>query len=305
MAAAGAVLLSRYCFGSSGFPNVLMLTVHNTTHTPLHLRPSSSRTTVRRHIAAFMVATCTLYPASLLASEATPPLAPASAELAALDRNEVPFTAEPRGPVKTGSPTVTAAPAEIRIKLHGIEDLSAPAKKVAEDNTLEEVKAAVHSDTDELKKQAQVKYLAAKLKKHERAVRKYVDLAWAEASKRQELDPELLIAIIKKESAFRPQVQSSYGAQGLMQVVRRWHRDKLHPSESLFDPEVNIRVGADVLEEYLALAGGNLDTALRKYSGNARGYVNTVLKETRTLARVGEQAATQAQVAAHNARRKG
>ena len=296
------MLSSRYCFGSSGFPNVLMLTVHTTPHPSRHLRPSSSPSPIRR-IAALVVATVALYPAFLLASEATPPIAP-TAELAVLDRNEVPYALQPGGPVTTQAPDVVAPPAEIRIKLHGIEDLSAPEKKqAAEDRAINEPQAARSADADELKKQAQAKYLAEKLKKHERAVRKYVDLAWAEASKR-ELDPELLIAIIKKESSFRPQVQSPYGAQGLMQVVRRWHRDKLHPSESLFDPEVNIRVGADVLEEYLELAGGNLNTALRKYSGNARGYVNTVLKETRTLALLGERAATEAQVASRT-RRKG
>jgi len=173
----------------------------------------------------------------------------------------------------------------IRLKLHGIEDLRLERQESTQD---------ADRNTDDLKKQAQTRYLAEKLKKPEATVRQYVELAWAEASKRERLHPELLIAIIQKESAFRPKVQSRYGAQGLMQVVRRWHRDKLHPSESLFDPEVNIRVGADVLEEYLAQAGGNLDRALRKYSGNARGYANTILKESRKLARVAEQAASKA-----------
>mgnify|MGYP003776042601 CR=1 FL=1 len=76
-----------------------------------------------------------------------------------------------------------------------------------------------------------------------------------------------------------------------------WHGDKLHPSESLFDPEVNIRVGADVLEEYLELADGDLDRALRKYSGNARGYANTIKKESLTLARIAERAASRATLA--------
>lgn len=185
---------------------------------------------------------------------------------------------------------ITPATAEpvIRLKLHGIERLTdEPARPAAPASTA----------IDELKKEAQSRYLAKKLRQREAAVRQYVDLAWAEASKRDALAPELLIAIIQKESTFRPKVQSRYGAQGLMQVVRRWHRDKLHPSESLFDPVVNIRVGADVLEEYLALAGGNLDNALRKYSGNARGYANTILKESRRLARIAEQATAQAQVA--------
>jgi len=170
----------------------------------------------------------------------------------------------------------------IRLKLHGIEDLRNDTPK----------SPLVENSMDELKKQAQARYLARNLKKDEAAVRPYIDLAWEEASRRERLDPELLLAIMQKESGFRPTVQSRYGAQGLMQVVRRWHREKLQPSESLFDPEVNVRVGADVLEEYLAQAGGDMDTALKKYSGNARGYVNSVMKEFRTLARVAEQAVT-------------
>lgn len=179
--------------------------------------------------------------------------------------------------------TDTQAPTEIRLKLHSIEHLR-----------LEPEPAASAADSDEIKKQALARHLAAKFKRQEAAVRQYVDLAWAEADKREQLAPELLIAIIQEESAFRPQVQSPYGAQGLMQVVRRWHRDKLHPAESLFDPEVNIRVGADVLEEYLQRAGGDLDRALRKYSGNARGYVQNIKKETRALARIADQAAGRA-----------
>ena len=198
-------------------------------------------------------------------------------------------------------PAAPLQPGVIRLKLHNVEDLRAPRDSKPIPDALPTVPDGLPlSDADELKKQAQTEYLAVKLKKQVEVVRKYVDLAWAEASKRENLDPELIIAIIKRESAFRPQVQSSYGAQGLTQVVRRWHHDKLRPSESLFDPEVNIRVGADVLEEYLELAKGDLNTALRKYSGNARGYVNSILNDSRALARIGERAATQGKLASRD-----
>ncbi|MBL8440943.1 MAG: transglycosylase SLT domain-containing protein, partial [Betaproteobacteria bacterium] len=41
------------------------------------------------------------------------------------------------------------------------------------------------------------------------------------------LDPLLIIAVIGVESGFNPLSQSSAGAQGLMQVLPRYHRDKL------------------------------------------------------------------------------
>jgi soluble lytic murein transglycosylase-like protein len=143
----------------------------------------------------------------------------------------------------------------------------------------------------EAKIRAQTQYLVAKFGHSESNIRRYVELAWKEASQRDGVPAELLIAMMQKESSLRPKVQSHYGAQGLMQVVRRWHHDKLGPSESLFDPEVNIRVGADVLEEYLEKADGSLTKALKKYSGNARGYATKVLNESHKLARVAAEAA--------------
>ncbi len=145
----------------------------------------------------------------------------------------------------------------------------------------------------EAKIQAQTQYLAAKFRRSEPSIRRFVELAWKEAGKRNGVPPELLIAMMQKESSLRPKVESHYGAQGLMQVVRRWHPEKLLPSESLFDPEVNIRVGAAVLEEYLNHAGGSLTTALAKYSGNARGYATRVLSESYKLAHVATEAVSQ------------
>lgn len=155
----------------------------------------------------------------------------------------------------------------------------------------------LQSIIEEARKQAQIEYLAEKLRKPAQTLQEYVHLAWSEASKRAGLRPELLIAIMQKESTFRPKVQSRYGAQGLMQVVRRWHREKLDKSESLFDPVVNIRVGSDILEEYLELMEGDLPKALARYSGNARGYANTVIDESRKLAQVADLAAAQVAVA--------
>lgn len=88
--------------------------------------------------------------------------------------------------------------------------------------------------------------------------------------------PTLLLALIAKESSFNPQAQSSYGAVGLMQVVPRFHTEKIQDGESLHDPETNIRVGAQVLNEYLVKTGGALDPALKKYSGSATQYSRRV-----------------------------
>ena len=55
------------------------------------------------------------------------------------------------------------------------------------------------------------------------------------------IDPLLIIAVIGVESGFNPFSQSGYGAQGLMQVVPRFHQDKLpEESASFLDPVVNV-----------------------------------------------------------------
>lgn len=102
----------------------------------------------------------------------------------------------------------------------------------------------------------------------------------------------MTLAIIQKESRFRPLAKNPSGATGLMQVMPRYHRDKLRaegPAASLLTPETNIRVGLKVLTEYLAQANGNIEAALRKYSGGAKAYVKEVQSLQRHLTKYKEQ----------------
>jgi soluble lytic murein transglycosylase-like protein len=83
------------------------------------------------------------------------------------------------------------------------------------------------------------------------------------------LDPLLLVAVMAIESSFNPLAESSVGAQGLMQVIPRFHMDKIGPNaapEALFDPETNVRVGALVIKEGLRRYG-SLTRALQYYGG--------------------------------------
>ena len=94
----------------------------------------------------------------------------------------------------------------------------------------------------------------------------------------QRISPTLILAVVAQESGFRPTARSGYGAEGLMQVSARHHPDKLRGLRqgALLRPETNIRVGTQVLAEYLDLNHGRLDPALRKYSGNAGAYSRKV-----------------------------
>ena len=102
------------------------------------------------------------------------------------------------------------------------------------------------------------------------------------------IDPLLIVAIIGVESRFNPFAESPLGAQGLMQVIPRFHQDKL-PSDadddSLLDPETNIRVGVNVLEEAIRRRGG-LIAGLQSYAGSSSPngeYAAKVLAEKTRL----------------------
>ncbi|HHW63713.1 MAG TPA: lytic transglycosylase domain-containing protein [Rhodocyclaceae bacterium] len=82
-------------------------------------------------------------------------------------------------------------------------------------------------------------------------------------------DPLLIVAIMAVESSFNPRAVSNMGAQGLMQVIPRYHKDKIGPNRgrnALFDPVVNVRVGTLVLHEGLQRYG-SMQRALQYYNG--------------------------------------
>lgn len=89
------------------------------------------------------------------------------------------------------------------------------------------------------------------------AYRKYDDLI-NQASRRYGVPPELIKAVIWKESRFQPAKVGSQGERGLMQITERAAQDWSHAQKietfvptDLFDPKVNIEVGAWYLKRAL------------------------------------------------------
>jgi soluble lytic murein transglycosylase-like protein len=83
------------------------------------------------------------------------------------------------------------------------------------------------------------------------------------------VDPLLILAVMAVESRYNPVAESNMGAKGLMQVIPKFHAEKLseHGGESaLLDPHVNIQVGAQILREYMRRFG-ETETALQMYAG--------------------------------------
>jgi soluble lytic murein transglycosylase-like protein len=102
------------------------------------------------------------------------------------------------------------------------------------------------------------------------------------------IDPLLIVAVIGVESGFNPFAESATGAQGLMQVIPRFHLDKIPDDvgdQTLLDPVVNIRVGVHVLQEAIRRRGG-LIAGLQYYAGSSDGegnYAARVLAEKERL----------------------
>jgi soluble lytic murein transglycosylase-like protein len=87
-------------------------------------------------------------------------------------------------------------------------------------------------------------------------------------SKRQLLDPDLVLAVMQVESAFDRFAISRVGAQGLMQIMPFW-RDALgRPQDNLMLTDTNVQYGTTILAHYLEQARGDLIDALARYNGS-------------------------------------
>ena len=90
-------------------------------------------------------------------------------------------------------------------------------------------------------------------------------------ARREGLIPNLLRAVIEKESAWLPCAVSRKGARGLMQLMPATAAD-LGVSDA-FDPQQNLGAGARFLRQLLDRYGGNLALALGAYNAGPR-HVN-------------------------------
>ena len=118
------------------------------------------------------------------------------------------------------------------------------------------------------------------------------EAAQAAASERG-IDPLLIVAVIAIESGFNPFAQSNMGAQGLMQIIPRYHQDKVPKTSAgsaFLDPVSNVKMGAHILQESIRRQGGLME-GLQYYAGASddieQSYANKVIAEKLRL----EQAA--------------
>lgn len=134
-------------------------------------------------------------------------------------------------------------------------------------------------------------YISRKYKVAYNATETLVDTAFRVAHEKK-LDPLLVLAVIAVESSYNPMAESSKGAQGLMQVMPRIHKDKFanlaeqgKGKANPLDPVSNIIVGSTILRDCINQRG-SVAAGLACYEGTSvdDGYAERVQAERRRLA---------------------
>lgn len=150
-------------------------------------------------------------------------------------------------------------------------------------------KTAVNPDADRYRVLAE--FLAKRYRVSQDVTLDLVSIAHA-AGQQLGLDPLLIMAVISVESRYNPIAESVAGAKGLMQIIPKYHADKLDEfggEKAIFDPATNILVGSQILKEYLGRTG-NLSMALQMYAGALNDdqdlYSSKVMGEKQRLQRV-------------------
>jgi len=91
-----------------------------------------------------------------------------------------------------------------------------------------------------------------------------LDAMFDEAGQRFDISPDLLKAVAKVESTFRPHITSRSGAMGIMQLMPG--TAKYLGVDDPFDPKQNIMGGAKYLKEQIERFEGDIQLALAAYN---------------------------------------
>ncbi|KNF09475.1 lytic transglycosylase catalytic [Gottschalkia purinilytica] len=106
-------------------------------------------------------------------------------------------------------------------------------------------------------------------------------------SKKYDLDPWLVAAMIKVESKFDNEAKSRKDARGLMQIIPKtgqWASEQIelenYSDELLYNPEVNIRIGCWYLNKLRSQFEYNMNLVIASYNAGS-GNVSKWLKDNR------------------------
>ena len=87
------------------------------------------------------------------------------------------------------------------------------------------------------------------------------------------ISESLVFAMIEVESNYQAEAVSPLGAKGLMQIIPKYHQDRMQKLNctDLFNPVQNVTVGVDYLAELLEKYEGNEHKALTAYNRGETG----------------------------------
>jgi soluble lytic murein transglycosylase-like protein len=134
--------------------------------------------------------------------------------------------------------------------------------------------------------QAALDYVKARYKVSREAMQPLFEtVQWI--ARERGLDPLLIVAVIGIESGFNAKAKSAGGGHGLMQIIPRFHLDKIpggQGAKALMDPEINVKVGARILDDAIRQAGNTM-AGLQSYNGSDRKglFARRVLAERARL----------------------
>jgi len=161
------------------------------------------------------------------------------------------------------------------------------------------IQVASTESTQARDQRAVTEFIARRYRVAEEATAGFVSTAYR-AGGELSVDPLLILAVMAIESRYNPVAESSMGAKGLMQIIPKYHPEKLQEhggEQALLDPDVNIHVGARILREYMRRFG-ETETALQMYAGAfdepTSQYAGKVLAEKARLLQVLTRARRQA-----------
>lgn len=149
-------------------------------------------------------------------------------------------------------PVFTNTDTEVPVSKHGLSQVHYEMAQVA---GLEPLRAYLASKYD-LNKDDTIDIIAS--------VIKYSD--------KYNIAPDLILGLIRVESGFEPDAESTTGARGLMQIMPGIHR-KLVAKEGgglddLWVPAFNIKIGTMILKQMLQVSSGDIEHALARYNGS-------------------------------------
>lgn len=156
-----------------------------------------------------------------------------------------------------------------------------------------EIETSVISNNKLIGDQRQQALVTNWLSKRYRVANEAIDMLVSASyltAKDTKLDPLLILSVIAIESRFNPFSESPVGAQGLMQVMSRVHKERFNELggiKAALNPVANIKVGAMILRDCIK-AAGSVEGGLKRYVGatdneSDGGYGNLVLAEYRRL----------------------